>query len=77
MANPSAKWFKDAGERVLWTAIAAASAAGITYASGLDWVYAPALTTILTVVKTIAARYVGDSNSAAMSKEQYGPGNQA
>ena len=69
MPNPSSKWFKDAGERVIWTAVAAGSAAAITYLSGLDWVWAPVLTTVLTVVKTTAARYVGDSDSAALRKE--------
>ena len=69
MANPSSKWFKDAGERVLWTAIAAACSAAIAYSADLHTVYVPAITTALTLVKTIAARYVGNSDSAAMSKE--------
>jgi len=69
MPNPSSRWFKDAGERVVATGVCAAAAAGITYTSGLDWVWAPVLTTLLTVVKTIAARFVGDSDSAALRKE--------
>jgi hypothetical protein len=69
MANPSAQWFKDAGERVLWTAIEAGAGVGIVYAADLHWAYAPAIAAVLTVVKSIAARYVGDSNSASLRKE--------
>lgn len=69
MPNPSSKWFKDAGERVVATGVIAGASMAITYLSGLDWVWAPVLTTLLTVVKTCAARYVGDSDSAALRKE--------
>ena len=69
MPEPSPQWFKDAGERVLATGIAAMAAGGVTYAADLDWVWAPVLTTALTIVKTIAARYVGDSDTASLRKE--------
>ena len=67
MLNLSGKWLKDAGERILWTAIEAGAAAGVVYATDLHWAYAPALVTIFSMVKTVAAHFVGDSDTAAMS----------
>lgn len=63
------KYWRDALERILWTALAAALAAGGVYIADLPEVYIPIATVVLTTVKVAVAKKVGDPNSAAMLKE--------
>lgn len=63
------KYWRDAIERILWTALAAALAAGGVYIADLPEVYIPIATVVLTTVKVAVAKKVGDPNSAAMLKE--------
>lgn len=69
MLNLSGKWLKDAGERILWTAISAGAATAITYMGDIHTSWAPVLTIALTTLKTFAAHFVGNSDTAAMSGE--------
>lgn len=64
-----AKYWKDALERILWTALAAALAAGGVYIADLPEVYIPIATVVLTTVKVAVAKKVGDPTSAAIFKE--------
>lgn len=63
------KYWKDALERIFWTALAAALAAGGVYIADLPEVYIPIATVVLTTVKVAVAKKVGDPNSAAIFKE--------
>jgi hypothetical protein len=62
------KFWKDAGERILWTAVAAALSAAGVYITELPEVWIPIGTVILTTLKTLVAAHVGDPNTASFSK---------
>lgn len=62
-------WF-DFGERVLWTVIEAVCAVGITYFGDLGFEWVPVLTAALSAVKGLAARKIGNPDSAAVSKSR-------
>ena len=61
-------FWKDALERILFTAIAAALAAGSVYVTNLPGVYVPVGTVVLTVLKTLVAAHVGNPNTASLIK---------
>lgn len=63
------KYWKDALERILWTALAAAISAGGVYVADLPEVYIPIATVVLTTVKVSVAKRIGDPESAAIMKE--------
>lgn len=60
-------WASDAAERVLWTLIQVAVAAGIVALGDLDGVWVLPLSTVLAAIKTYAARKVGDAPDAAIA----------
>lgn len=62
-------FIRDAGERILWTAVAAALSAAGVYITELPAIWVPIATVALTTVKTLVAKQIGDPNTAAMSKE--------
>jgi hypothetical protein len=64
-----AKFWKDAGERVLWTFLAAVLATAGVYATSLPMEYVPVATTLLTTLKVLVARHVGNPETAALAKE--------
>lgn len=63
----SKTYFKDLGERVAATAVEASVSLLIveTASWGYEWV--PVLTTLLSVIKGIAARYIGNSDEATLN----------
>ena len=60
------KFWKDALERVLFTALAAGLSAGGVYITKLPDIWIPVATVVLTLVKTLIAGQVGDKSSAAL-----------
>jgi hypothetical protein len=62
------KYLRDALERVLWTSVAAAVSAAAVYVNDLPEVWVPIGTVILTTLKVLVAKKVGDPNSAALLK---------
>lgn len=63
------KYFKDALERVLWTAVAAGLSALGVYVADLPSEWIPVGTVILTTLKVLVAKKVGNPDTASMSKE--------
>lgn len=61
------KFWKDALERIAWTAVAAALAAAGVYITELPEVWVPIATVALTTLKTLVAKQVGDPNKATFS----------
>lgn len=59
-------WASDAAERVLWTLIQVAAAAGVVAVADLQGVWVMPIATILAAIKTFAARKVGDVPDAAI-----------
>lgn len=59
------KYQKDIIERVLWTAIQAAAAVFSANLAGLDPIWAVPLAAVFASIKSLAARAIGDPNSAA------------
>lgn len=62
------KFWRDAGERILWTAVAAALSGAAVYLNELPEVWIPVGTVVLTILKTLVAAHVGDPNTASFSK---------
>lgn len=62
------KFWKDAGERILWTFIAAVVSAAGVYVANLPQEFVPIGTVLITTLKVLIARHVGNPESAAMSK---------
>lgn len=62
------KYLRDALERVLWTSVAAAVSAAAVYVNDLPEVWVPIGTVLLTTLKVLVAKKVGDPNSAALLK---------
>ena len=60
-------WLNDAAERVLWTLIQVALAAGITVLADLDGVWVVPLATLLAGIKAGVASKVGDDGDAAIT----------
>lgn len=63
------KYMKDALERILWTALAAAIASGTVYIADLPKVWIPIATVVATTAKVLVAKQIGDPESAAFIKE--------
>ena len=59
------EFWKDALERITWTAAAAALSAAGVYITELPEVWIPISTVILTTLKTLVAKQVGDPNNAS------------
>ena len=64
------KFWKDARERILWTFIAAAVSAAGVYVTDLPQEFVPIGTVLLTTLKVLVARHVGDPDTAAITKGQ-------
>lgn len=59
------KFWKDALERIAWTAVAAALSAAGVYITELPEVWVPIATVALTTLKTLIAKQIGDPNTAS------------
>lgn len=59
-------WWRDALERILWTAAEAGLSAAIVIVAELDLYWAPILATVLAAVKAWVAKRVGGSGDAAI-----------
>lgn len=64
----ASKFWKDAGERILWTFLAATLSVAGLYVSDLPLEWAPIATTVLTTLKVLIARHIGDPSTGAISK---------
>lgn len=64
------KFWKDAGERVLWTFLAAVLSTAGVYITDLPSEWIPVGTVLFTTLKVFVARHVGDPESAAMAKKE-------
>lgn len=62
------KFWKDALERIAWTAVAAVLSATGVYLTELPEVWIPIGTVVLTTLKTMVAKKVGDPNTASFAK---------
>jgi hypothetical protein len=62
------KFWKDALERVLWTGVAAVLAAAGVYVTELPEVWIPIGTVVLTTLKTLVAKQIGDPTTASFGK---------
>lgn len=62
------KFWKDALERIAWTAAAAAVSAAGVYVTELPEVWVPIATVAFTTVKTLIAKQIGDPNTASFAK---------
>lgn len=63
------KYFKDALERVLWTAVAAGLSALGVYVADLPAEWIPVGTVVITTLKVLVAKKVGNPDNASMLKE--------
>lgn len=63
------KFWKDALERILWTAAQAAVAAGAVYVADLPPAWIPVGTVIMAVLKALVAGQVGNPDTAKFDKE--------
>lgn len=63
------KFWKDAGERLLWTLLEAVVATAGVYAADLPVAYIPVATAVVTTIKVLVARHVGNHETAALAKE--------
>lgn len=64
------KFWKDAVERIGWTAAAAAIPAAAYYVDLLPVQWIPVATVILTVVKTLVAKHFGNPETATFDKKE-------
>lgn len=62
-------YFKDALERVLWTAVAAGLSSLGVYVTDLPAEWIPVGTVIFTTLKVMVAKKVGNPDTASMLKE--------
>ena len=62
----SKKYVIDAAERLGWTMAAAGVGTAITYSMSLPYAWGPILTVGLTALKLLAARHIGNPESAAI-----------
>jgi hypothetical protein len=62
------EYVKDAVERILWTSVSAAASAAAVYINDLPEVWIPVGTVLLTTVKVLIAKKIGDPNTAALAK---------
>lgn len=62
------KFWKDALERILWTGVAGGLAASGVYLTELPEVWIPIGTVVLTTLKTLVAKQIGDPTTAALTK---------
>jgi hypothetical protein len=62
------KFWKDALERITWTAVAAALSATGVYLTELPEVWVPIATVALTTLKTLVAKQAGDPTTASFAK---------
>lgn len=62
------KFWKDALERITWTTLAAALAAAGVYITELPEVWVPIGTVVLTTLKTMVAKKIGDPTTASFGK---------
>jgi uncharacterized membrane protein YccC len=63
------KFWKDAGERVLWTFLAAVLATAGVYVTDLPQEFIPVGTVLITTLKVLVAHHVGNPDTAALVKE--------
>lgn len=59
------KYWKDALERIGWTAVAAVVSATGVHITELPEVWIPIATVALTTLKTLIAKQIGDPNTAS------------
>ena len=62
------KYWKDALERIGWTAAAAVVSATGVHITELPEVWIPIATVALTTLKTLIAKQIGDPNTASFAK---------
>lgn len=63
------KYWKDALERIGWTGAAAVVSAAGVHITDLPEVWIPIATVVLTTVKTLIAKQIGDPTTASFMKE--------
>jgi hypothetical protein len=62
------KYWKDALERIAWTAAGAGVSAAAVYVNELPDVWIPIGTVVFTTIKTLIAKQIGDPNTASFAK---------
>lgn len=65
---PSKAFMMDALERILWTMLYAGVSVAIAMTTGMSYDWTPYLTVGLNMLKVFVARYVGNPDSAAITK---------
>lgn len=65
---PPPQFWADLGERLLWTLIEAVAAVGIVVFGDLGYEWVPVITGALMGVKGLAAKRIGNKDSAAVSR---------